>query len=121
MPAAWSLGAITACAPAPSATRRQAPRLWGSVIPSSTSSKGGSLIWSSRSSSDLTWATAAGQLGQAQAVGLDQAHAGFAHALQELAHARITARGLEVDFDDGLGRGLEPHAHGVKAEQHFGG
>ena len=58
---------------------------------------------------------------QAQAVGLDQAHTGFAHALQELAHARITARGLEVDFDDGLGRGLEPHAHGVKAEQHFGG
>ena len=41
MPTAWSFGAITACAPAPSATRRQAPRLCGSVTPSSTSSSGG--------------------------------------------------------------------------------
>ena len=40
MPAAFFCGAITAWAPAPSATRRQAPRLWGSVTPSSTSSSG---------------------------------------------------------------------------------
>ena len=40
-PTAWSFGATTACAPAPSATRRQAPRLCGSVTPSSTSSSGG--------------------------------------------------------------------------------
>ena len=36
-------GTITACAPAASATRRQAPRLCGSVTPSSTSSSAGSV------------------------------------------------------------------------------
>src|SRR3990172_355016 len=50
MPAARSLGAITACAPAASATRRQAPRLCGSVTPSSTSSSAGPASASSRSS-----------------------------------------------------------------------
>ena len=41
MPTAWSRGTITPCAPTPSATRRQAPRLCGSVTPSSSSSSGG--------------------------------------------------------------------------------
>ena len=40
-PTARSLGTITACAPNASALRRQAPRLCGSVTPSSTSSSGG--------------------------------------------------------------------------------
>ena len=59
MPAAWSLGAITACAPAPSATRRQAPRLCGSVMPSRTSSNGGSCRLSSKSSNEWLGFTAA--------------------------------------------------------------
>ena len=58
MPAAWSLGAITAWAPAPSATRRQAPRLCGSVTPSSTSSSGGPSTASSRSSSECACGSA---------------------------------------------------------------
>jgi len=41
-PTLRSLGAITACAPAPSATRRQAPRLCGSCTPSSTRNNAGS-------------------------------------------------------------------------------
>ena len=36
-----SRGTITACAPKASAERRHAPRLWGSVTPSSTSSSAG--------------------------------------------------------------------------------
>src|SRR3990167_5490925 len=58
MPEAWSLGAMTACTPAPSATRKQAPRLCGSVTPSSTRISGGvrcsggsSALAASRSSS----------------------------------------------------------------------
>src|SRR6266850_1177498 len=49
-PAARSLGAITAWAPAASATRRQAPRLCGSVTPAGTSRSGASLSESRRSS-----------------------------------------------------------------------
>ena len=41
-PTARSFGTITACAPNASALRRQAPRLCGSVTPSSTSSSAGS-------------------------------------------------------------------------------
>src|SRR3990172_6765448 len=41
-PALRSFGTITAWAPAASATRRHAPRLCGSVTPSSTRSSGGS-------------------------------------------------------------------------------
>ena len=40
-PTARSFGTMTACAPNASALRRQAPRLCGSVTPSSTSSSGG--------------------------------------------------------------------------------
>src|SRR5690554_5899807 len=53
-----SRGMITACAPAASALRRQAPRLCGSVTPSSTSSKGTPSNLSSRCpsiSSDHSW------------------------------------------------------------------
>src|SRR5450830_1736579 len=49
-PTARSFGTITACAPTPSATRRQAPRLCGSVMPSSISSSGGPSMASSNSS-----------------------------------------------------------------------
>ena len=49
-PTARSFGTITACAPTPSATRRQAPRLCGSVMPSRISSSGGPSIASSSSS-----------------------------------------------------------------------
>ena len=56
MPTAWSLGAITACAPAPSAQRKHAPRLCGSVTPSSTKINGASTFSmpSSSSSSECT-------------------------------------------------------------------
>ncbi|MOA13683.1 hypothetical protein D3C78_1337450 [compost metagenome] len=64
---------------------------------------------------------AAGELGEAFAVGFDQACAGFTRAVQELAHAGVAARGLVIDFDDGLRRGLQTHAYGVKAEENFGG
>src|SRR5690606_35506837 len=53
-----SRGMITACAPAASALRRQAPRLCGSVTPASTSSKGTPSYLSSRCpaiSSDHSW------------------------------------------------------------------
>ena len=66
-------------------------------------------------------AMVATQLGQAQAVGLDQSNIRLFGALDELAHARIAAGRLEIDFDDGGGRRLEAHADGVKAVQHFGG
>jgi hypothetical protein len=66
-------------------------------------------------------AMAASQLGKAFAVGLDQPDAGRLGAVEELAHARIAARGLVVDLDDGLGRGLHAHADGVEAEENFGG
>jgi hypothetical protein len=48
-------------------------------------------------------AVRASQLGNAQGIGLDQTHPGFLGTLQKLAHARIAARSLEIDFDDGLG------------------
>ncbi len=61
-PTAWSLGAMTAWAPAPSATRRQAPRLCGSVTPSSTRISGAETPCpsssSSRSSSECSGSTA---------------------------------------------------------------
>src|SRR6218665_1485058 len=167
MPTAWSLGAITACAPAPSATRRQAPRVCGSVTPSSTNNKpaprpppgpvghaqagpevvrighavehqqqgrsaacGLELFQQFVERTDRRHglharghalaAMAAGQLGDAHAVSLDQAGAGRAGAFEKLAHARVAPRGLVVDLDDRVGRGLQTHAHGVKAEQDFG-
>ena len=57
-PTAWSFGAITAWAPAPSATRRPAPRLCGSVTPSSTSTSGGPMTASSTSSTEVASSTA---------------------------------------------------------------
>jgi hypothetical protein len=63
----------------------------------------------------------ADELGNAQGIGLDQTHPGLLGALQKLAHARIAARSLEIDFDDGLRGGLQTHADGVKAEKNFGG
>ena len=71
--------------------------------------------------SDALMAMRASQLGDTQGIGFDQANAGFLGTVQKLAHARIAARGLEIDFDDGLGGGLQTHADGVKAEKNFGG
>ena len=65
-------------------------------------------------------AVAAAELGQAQAVGLDQSRTGLGGALQELAHARVAARRFEIDFDDGFRRGFQAHAHGMEAVKHFG-
>ncbi len=59
---------------------------------------------------------AAGELGDAQRIGFDEARSRLLRALEELAHARVAPRGLVVDLDDGLRRGLQAHAHGVEAE-----
>jgi hypothetical protein len=40
--------------------------------------------------------------------------------LQELAHARVPAAALHVEFDDGFRRGAQAHADRVEAEQDFG-
>ena len=48
-----SLGTTTPCTPAPSATRKQAPKLWGSVTPSKTNSKAGPSIPSTNSGNVL--------------------------------------------------------------------
>ena len=44
-----SFGAMTACTPAASAVRKQAPKLWGSVTPSRINKKAGTCKFSSRS------------------------------------------------------------------------
>ena len=65
-------------------------------------------------------AMAAGQLGQPQAVGFDQPDVRFLGPLEELPHPGVLAGRVGVDLDDGLGRGLQAHAHGVEPEQDFG-
>ena len=66
-------------------------------------------------------AVATRQLGDANAVGFDQAGTGLFGTVQKLPHARIAARGFVINLDDRLGRGLQAHAHGMKAEENFGG
>jgi hypothetical protein len=63
---------------------------------------------------------AAGQLGQAHAVGFDQAGAGISDTIEKLPHPRIAPGRIHIDFDNRLRRGLEAHAHGMKSEQNFG-
>src|SRR6185437_15184552 len=67
-----SFGAMTACAPAPSATRRHAPRLCGSCTPSSTSSNG------------------------------DDANVQALRELAQLLRARVLALRVDVDLADRL-------------------
>ena len=131
MPTAWSFGAITACAPAPSATRRQAPRLCGSVTPSSTSSSGAPCTSSSTSSivralntastraTTPWWWCVPHRLLQTRVVAVDQARAGFLRAHDELPHARVAARRIDMDLEHRLRRGLQPHGDGMEAEQHL--
>jgi len=59
---------------------------------------------------------ATAKFGQSDAIGLDQAGTGLVGFFQELAHARIAPRWLEINFDDGFGRGFQTHTNGVKAE-----
>ena len=66
-------------------------------------------------------AVAAGQLGNAQAVGLDHPRTSLLRPLQELAHALVTPRRIDIDLDDGLRRRLQAHADGMETEQDFGG
>ena len=129
MPTAWSFGAITACAPAPSATRRQAPRLCGSVTPSSTSSSGGPSTrracrrangcCASASTRATTpwWRVRAAELAQALVVAVDQLAPASCGALDELAHALVAPAGVDVHLDDRVRRRLQAHADGVEAEQ----
>ena len=69
---------------------------------------------------DALVAMASGQLGNAHAVGLDQAGTGLAGTVEKLAHAGIAPRHLVINLDDGFRRGLQTHTHGVKAEENFG-
>ena len=129
-------GAITACAPAPSATRRHAPRLCGSVTPSSTSSKdcstpaasgsqqlvqrGTSFATGSTRAATPWWPWLPASLAMRTLSASDQAGTGLFGAVQKLPHTRIAARGFVINFDDGFGGGLQAHAHGMKAEENFG-
>lgn len=103
-PADRSRGAMTACAPAASATRRHAPRLCGSVTPSSTSNSGVPEMPSSSSArfcaSGKSFARAttlmldvARKTPQARFVGGDQAHARLLRGTQEVLHAPILREG----------------------------
>ena len=62
---------------------------------------------------------ATGQFGQALTIRFDQAHARIAGLVDELPHAGVATRDLEMDFDNGLGGDLEANAYGMKAVQHF--
>ena len=62
---------------------------------------------------------AASQLGQAQSIGFDQAHARLFGAGDELAHTGITPTGLEIDFHHGRGRRLQANPHCMEAKKYF--
>ena len=63
---------------------------------------------------------AAAELGQAHAIGLDQADTRFFDALHKLAHAGVAAGGFDVDFENRRGCGFDTHPDGMEAEQGFG-
>ena len=65
-------------------------------------------------------ARATGHGGQSVIVGLDQLDAGVACAFDELAHAAVAPAAVEMNFSDGLRRGLQPHGDGMEAEEDFG-
>ena len=66
-------------------------------------------------------AVAAAHLGQAQAIALDHANAGFADAVGELAHAGIAARNIIKNLQHRLGRGFEANTNGMETEKNFVG
>ena len=65
-------------------------------------------------------AMAATELGQPHAVGVKQAQARLLGALNELPHAGVAARRVDIQLKDGLGRGFEANAHRMETEQDFG-
>ena len=54
---------------------------------------------------------------QSTVAAVDDPGTGLTHALGELAHARVTALGVEVDLEHRLRRGLEAHGDGMKTEK----
>ena len=60
------------------------------------------------------------QFGQAQSIGLNDAHIGLLGFGQESAHASISARALNVDLHNGVGGGSQSNTNGVKAVKYFG-
>ena len=62
-------------------------------------------------------AVRAAHLLQALVVAVDEARAGLFGALDELPHALVAARGVDVDVDDGARRRLQPHGDGMEAEE----
>ncbi len=125
---ARSLGMTTACAPKASALRRQAPRLCGSVTPSSTSSKAGSGSVSSTSASvdrrglriddrdDALMARRARQLGEPGVVGAvhDAAARPWRSAARSRARASLRAT-RQVDGADRFRPLPQPRGDRVEA------
>ena len=132
-PAARSFGTMTACAPNASALRRQAPRLCGSVTPSSTSSSAGSASVSSTSSSVTCGAAAStsattpwcrGVPASAVSRSSSVAWIGNSRGLRarhEIAHARVVPRRGNVERAHGLGPLPQAGVDGVEAMQGAGG
>ena len=66
-------------------------------------------------------AHATGQPGEPRRIGSDGVHAGLGGTRQQLLHARVAARGIDVKLDDGSGGGFQPRIDGVKAAQQLQG
>ena len=62
---------------------------------------------------------AATQLGQAQTIAGDDAHAAVLGALHELAHAHIAPAGIDMQFNNGLGSSFHAHTHRMETKNHF--
>ena len=128
-PTARSLGTITACAPNASALRRQAPRLCGSVTPSSTSNNSGASAVS-RTSSSVTcgsassttattpwcWPWPASASRRAPSTGRTFTFARFG-ARDEVAQPRVLPPGEHIKLVHGIGALAQARGDRVEAEQ----
>ena len=69
---------------------------------------------------DALVAVRAAHLLQPLVIAVEQLRAGLLRAFDELAHALVAPRRVDVDFENRLRRGLQPDGDGMKAEQDFG-
>jgi hypothetical protein len=65
-------------------------------------------------------AVRAAQALQTLIVAVDQSRAGLLRPRDELAHALVAPRGVHVNVEDGLWRGLQAHRDGMEAEEDLG-
>lgn len=131
IPAALSLGTITAVTPAASA-RKQAPRLCGSVTPSSTRNNVPAASMIAGRSLSLraaggrgTWrqflvARATGHAVKIGLVARVRLDSGIAGALGKFAHSRVLLPGLDVELKDVARIVVQCGFNGVDADQQFG-